>query len=113
MADWYFRLGSTNAAVSHYQLYNLPCPRFASTLVTAERSLEDDARDALSRGDLGLIFKVVEPMLEKHPYSIVIQNVISEASKKIIEIEVERGDIPRSARSTLDPKAQTYQDCFM
>ena len=56
------------------------------------------------------MFKVVEPMLEKHPYSIVIQNVISEVSKKIIEIEVERGDIPRSARSTLEPKAQPYQD---
>ena len=26
LCDWYFRLGSTNAAVSHYQLYNLPCP---------------------------------------------------------------------------------------
>lgn len=110
MADWYFRLGSTNAAVSHYQLYNLPCPRFASTFVSAERSLEDDAMDALSRDDLSLVFKVVEPILEKHPYSIVIQNVISEASKKIIEIEVERGDIPRAARSALDPKAQPYQD---
>jgi hypothetical protein len=29
-ADWYFRLGSTNAHVSHYQLTNLPCPRFGS-----------------------------------------------------------------------------------
>ena len=28
LADWYFRLGSTNAAVSHYQLYNLPVPAF-------------------------------------------------------------------------------------
>ena len=27
-ADWYFRLGSTNAHVSHYQLTNIPCPRF-------------------------------------------------------------------------------------
>ena len=28
VSDWYFRLGSTNAHVSHYQLYNLPCPLF-------------------------------------------------------------------------------------
>ncbi len=28
LIDWYFRLGSTNAAVSHYQLLNLPCPNF-------------------------------------------------------------------------------------
>ncbi len=30
VADWYFRLGSTNAAVSHYQLSNLPCPLFGA-----------------------------------------------------------------------------------
>ncbi len=28
LIDWYFRLGSTNAAVSHYQVANLPCPVF-------------------------------------------------------------------------------------
>jgi len=28
--DWYFRLGSTNASVSHYQLYNLPSPVFST-----------------------------------------------------------------------------------
>lgn len=28
LIDWYFRLGSTNAAVSHYQVGNLPCPVF-------------------------------------------------------------------------------------
>ena len=28
VSDWYFRLGSTNAHVGHYQLYNLPCPLF-------------------------------------------------------------------------------------
>ena len=30
-ADWYFRLGSTNAHVSHYQLTNIPCPRFGES----------------------------------------------------------------------------------
>jgi len=49
-------------------------------------------------------------MLAKHPYSVVVENVISQAAKKIIALEVERGDIPRSARSALDPKAQPYQD---
>ncbi|MGH6821812.1 MAG: hypothetical protein ACREDU_13265, partial [Methylocella sp.] len=57
-----------------------------------------------------LVFRLLEPMLGKHPYSIVVRKVISEAAKKIINLEVERGDIPRSARSALDPKAQPYQD---
>lgn len=30
LADWFFRLGSTNASVSHYQLYNLPAPALQS-----------------------------------------------------------------------------------
>lgn len=34
LVDWYFRLGSTNAAVSHYQLHNLPCPSFRSDAKT-------------------------------------------------------------------------------
>ncbi|MGH9971496.1 MAG: Eco57I restriction-modification methylase domain-containing protein, partial [Pyrinomonadaceae bacterium] len=110
ISDWYFRLGSTNAAVSHYQLYNLPCPNFASSGGNSEKTLEDDAIDALNRGNLSLVFRLLEPMLGKHPYSIVVRKVISEAAKKIINLEVERGDIPRSARSALDPKAQPYQD---
>ncbi|HEY2585791.1 MAG TPA: Eco57I restriction-modification methylase domain-containing protein, partial [Tepidisphaeraceae bacterium] len=28
LADWFFRLGSASADVNHYQLDNLPCPRF-------------------------------------------------------------------------------------
>lgn len=36
LSDWYFRLGSTNAHVSHYQLYNLPCPRFAVSATPEE-----------------------------------------------------------------------------
>ena len=35
--------------------------------------------------------------------------VISETAQKIIHFENARGDIPRSARSALDPKAQPYQ----
>lgn len=31
LAEWYFRLGSTNAMVSEYQLRNLPCPEFNTT----------------------------------------------------------------------------------
>jgi hypothetical protein len=110
ISDWYFRLGSTNAAVSHYQLYNLPCPIFASARGHADLSIEDDVMDALGRGDLNHVFGLLEPTLTRHPFSTVVRNVISEAAKKIISLETERGDIPRSARSALDPKAQPYQE---
>jgi hypothetical protein len=39
LADWYFRLGSTNATVSHYQLYNQPCPAFAVNAGAADRKM--------------------------------------------------------------------------
>ena len=110
LADWYFRLGSTNAAVSHYQLYNLPCPNFASRLGDAERTVEAKALDALNSGDLSVVLETLEPMTAKHPYSIVLSNLVGEAARKIIHFESERGDIPRSARSALAPKAQPYQD---
>lgn len=110
ISDWYFRLGSTNAAVSHYQLYNLPCPIFASAREHADVSIEDDAMDAVGRGDLNHVFNLLEPMLGHHPFRTTVRNVISEAAKKIIDLETARGDIPRSARSALDPKAQPYQD---
>ena len=40
-ADWYFRLGSTNAAVSHYQLRNIPCPRFGLVAGPVDRLVLD------------------------------------------------------------------------
>lgn len=46
LIDWYFRLGSTNAAVSHYQAYNLPCPRFAEGKVNAKEVENVDAFSA-------------------------------------------------------------------
>jgi len=110
LADWYFRLGSTNAAVSHYQLYNLPCPNFTSTSRDEDKGVEAEAMNALTRGDLGVAFEMLEPMTTRHPYSVVLSNLIGEAARKIIQIENERKGISRSARSALDPKAQPYQD---
>ncbi len=34
ISDWYFRLGSSNAAVSHYQIYNLPVPAISPSPVS-------------------------------------------------------------------------------
>lgn len=110
LSDWYFRLGSTNAAVSHYQLYNLPCPNFASTNFHSDKVVEHFAMEALNSGELDLVLTRLEPLLIKHPFSIVVRDVISEATNKIIALEVERGEIPRAARSSLDVKAQPYQD---
>lgn len=48
-ADWYFRLGSTNAAVSHYQLLNIPCPRFTAIDAPVSQALLDELETQLRR----------------------------------------------------------------
>jgi hypothetical protein len=110
LIDWYFRLGSTNAAVSHYQLYNLPCPIFADTLETIDETLQETALDALVSGDKERVFDLLHPALNVVPFTLAVRTVIIEAANRIIAIEERRGEISRAARSTLAPAAQPYQD---
>jgi hypothetical protein len=110
LIDWYFRLGSTNAAVSHYQLYNLPCPIFSDALKADDEVIQEKALDSLASGDTGQVFDLLQPALQNAPFSLAIRTVIIEAANRIIAIEERRGEISRAARSTLAPAAKPYQD---
>lgn len=110
LADWYFRLGSTNAAVSHYQLYNLPCPAFADATTADDRRMLDRARAAVAQGDFDAAFVALGPGLAQPPFSPVVRDVIVGLVNRIIAIEAARGEIPRAARSALAPAAQPLQD---
>jgi type I restriction-modification system DNA methylase subunit len=110
LIDWYFRLGSTNAAVSHYQLYNLPCPIFADMLETSDETLQERALDALASGNTERVLDLLQPSMKDAPFSPAVRTVIIEAANRIIAIEERRGDISRAARSALAPEAQPYQD---
>jgi hypothetical protein len=110
LIDWYFRLGSTNAAVSHYQLYNLPCPFFADSLRKGEERLKKDALRAMNAGDMDQVVSVLEPGLADPPFSLAVRDVIIGAVKQIEGVEISRGDIARVERSALAPAAQPYQD---
>jgi len=46
------RVGSTNAHVGIYQIYNLPCPIFADALEAADEALQDKALSALASGSV-------------------------------------------------------------
>lgn len=110
LADWYFRLGSTNAHVSHYQIYNLPCPIFADKIEEADEALQEKALDTLVSGDVEKVFTLLQPALTNAPFSHAVRAVIIEAVNRIIAIEESRGEISRAARSALAPAAQPYQD---
>lgn len=109
LADWYFRLGSTNAMVGEYQVKNLPCPEFATTQPT-DRKMLKDAMVAIRAADLEQTFDRLKPGLDQPPFSPAVRDVITELVKRIIRIEVGRGDIARTDRSRLAAEAQPYQD---
>ena len=110
LTDWYFRLGSTNAAVSHYQLYNLPCPVFIDAPGADDEALQEKAIDALVSGDVERVIEILQPELLNAPFSLAVRAVVIEAVNRIIALEEKRGEIPRAARSALAPEAQPYQD---
>jgi hypothetical protein len=109
LADWYFRLGSTNAHVSHYQLYNLPFPCFAEPPTNGGRNGKASCK-AVAAGELAIAWQALETMLNKAPIPFEVQQAAIAAVERIMAIERERGKIARTARSALDPAAQPYQD---
>lgn len=110
LIDWYFRLGSTNSKVNEYQFNNLPCPRFAEDDDRTARSLHKESVNALNAGDFDRILQLFESDFQAAPFSGALRDLVVVIIEKIEVIEAERGDIPRSARSALDPKAQPFQD---
>lgn len=110
LADWYFRLGSTNAAVSHYQLYNLPCPVFAMELTADDRKALAGAMKAVESGDMTLAFERVRLGLDEPPFSTAVRDLMVDVVQRIIAVERDRKMASRSARSALAPEAQPCQD---
>jgi hypothetical protein len=110
LADWYFRLGSTNAMVGEYQFNNLPCPAFTEKATAEDRRMLDRARAAVAQGDIEAAFAVLQPGLAQPPYSPAVRDVLVESVKRIIAIEQGRGEIARTERSALAPAAQPLQD---
>ena len=107
ISDWYFRLTSTSAAVSHYQLYALPAP----TLVDGTGSVawQDSFRNKKweEAADL-LSLACSEP--GAMPKSVA--EAISEMSRRIQELEANRPLKSRAERSSLGPESQPIQDAI-
>ncbi len=109
LTDWYFRLGSTNASVSHYQLYNLPAPAFKME-DSVDRSLVSKFAAAVDGADWEAAFFVIESSLEEAPFARVVIEALVHIVRRISSIEAARGDIVRTERSSLAPEAQPLQD---
>lgn len=110
LSDWYFRLGSTNAAVSHYQLYNLPCPVFGDKLTPQDSEVLSRAKAALADAAFEEVYSALTPMIAQPPYGRAVREVIVDLVRRIMNIEASRGQISRPERSSLALAAQPYQD---
>lgn len=110
LIDWYFRLGSTNAAVSHYQLYNMPCPSFAAFSNQRTTTSVVEVMASMEKGDLGAVETHLGRLTAQAPFEPAIASIIASIVDRIIEAEHQRGPISRAARSELAPQAQAWQD---
>jgi hypothetical protein len=69
-----------------------------------------DFEKAIERQQWDKAFAVIEPMLADPPFSPSVMACIGHLADGICKIEATRGDIARTERSALAPKAQPYQD---
>src|SRR5439155_21722003 len=108
-ADRYFRLGSSNAAVSHYQLTNIPCPRFGGGRQRS-KALSAKKIDSLIEARK---FPVIEEecirLAVAEGCSTAVERVIVSLVKFIEREEKRRGQIARTERSHLAEDAEKCQ----
>lgn len=107
-AEWYFRLGSTNAHVSQYQLQMIPCPRFGhgDRALDAERLAEFET--ALGKGDIDHL-EALLLNLASAGIGATIEAAIVRLVAVIEAHEDARGPISRQQRARLAQSAEPLQ----
>ena len=68
ISDWIFRLTSTNAAVSHYQVGNLPCPIFDDGAPDAEQV--EKIEGLVRSGALDEAYQSIRFALDAPPFAV-------------------------------------------
>lgn len=107
-AEWYFRLGSTNAHVSQYQLQMIPCPRFGHGNREHDADCVRNLEAALQAAD----FDHVEELLLDFAREGIGATVETSIIRLVTFIEAEedaRGPITRTQRARLSPRADRVQ----
>jgi hypothetical protein len=108
-ADWYFRLGSTNAHVSHYQLTNLPCPRFGNWAGDVDNDCCKKIDSSIEAKNFQLIEKECLTLAANKGCTPTLGHIIVRLVKFIEKEERHRGEIARTERSHLAEDAEKCQ----
>ncbi len=107
ISDWFFRLSSSNAAISHYQIYSLPAPAILPTGGSCNWThLLEGRRWAELRRAL------CDACTEPGTLPKSVADTVVEMSRAIQAIEAERILEDRSERSHLAPESQPIQDAI-
>ena len=108
-ADWYFRLGSTNAAVSHYQLKNIPCPAFGKQSGNPDSRVTAEIERMLDDGRFLDIEQKAVSLAKAQGCTPTTELIVERMVRAIEAEERNRGDIARVQRSRLADNAQKCQ----
>lgn len=108
-ADWYFRLGSTNAHVSHYQLTNLPCPRFANGKGDVDKDCCKKIDTLIDARNFDLLEKKCLALAAAKGCDPTLEQIIVRIIKFIEKEEHRRGKIARTERSHLADDGEKCQ----
>ena len=105
--DWYFRLTSTNATVSHYQIYSLP------TLSLVEGSCPTNWQTNFKEGQWDeLVDQLFSACRIPGQLPKGVASTLEAMSSKIQAIESSRALTSRADRSRLAPESQPIQDAI-
>ena len=108
-ADWYFRLGSTNAAVNHYQLLNIPCPSFSVKSKPADQTVLDFLDEQLEALDFLKVEHLTLQLADKNDCTSTLEGAVARLVRFIETEEARRGPIARSDRSALSASSEACQ----
>jgi hypothetical protein len=108
ISDWFFRLQSSNAAVSHYQVLDLPAPTIdygAATPAEGQRAGEPKHYAEIAE-------RLCASIREPGVLPAWLMQKIARLSRDIQRIESRRALKARSERSALAPDSQHIQDAI-
>lgn len=107
ISDWFFRLASSNAAVSHYQVYNIPIPP------SEEAPPPADSGSSICNHSLPELASVVSELrVRPGLLPVAVRASVAEMSRKIRQTETQRILSNRSDRSRLSVSSQPIQDAI-
>jgi hypothetical protein len=110
LAEWFFRLGSTNNNILQYLINNIPFPRFRPSPTSVGGKPTPSPKIIAPAQPLATVERDLFDWISKDPEDHRIAGAIVGLVERLIELEATRGNIGRAERSSLSAGAQPFQE---